>query len=359
MTVTSDWYTRFAAEARGESALYAEWAEGVAVDAPVLDILERLPRPKRQPPLIFAVSRLLGAPVEGYPVWREWVLAHADELVAEALQRTTQTNEPRRAAALVPLLAAIASHTAGTAAETAAGTAAGADATPLALVEIGASAGLCLYPDRYSYLFDGVRLDPANGPSPVLIECTTLGEPRVPMLHVPQTKSTLQALPPIAWRAGLDLTPLDVTNADDMHWLETLVWPEQHSRRERIREAITIARADPPHLVAGDAVRDLAGLVASAAAAAPDATVVVITVGVLVYLSVAERAAFVAAVGELDVRWISLEGPTVLPGVAAQLPSRTVDAPDPAPFVLALDGTPVAFCAPYGHVLHWIDHHEN
>jgi len=359
VTVTSDWYTRFAAEARGESALYAEWAEGVAVDAPVLDILERLPRPKRQPPLIFAVSRLLGAPVEGYPVWREWVLAHADELVAEALQRTTQTNEPRRAAALVPLLAAIASHTAGTAAETAAGTAAGADATPLALVEIGASAGLCLYPDRYSYLFDGVRLDPANGPSPVLIECTTLGEPRVPMLHVPQTKSTLQALPPIAWRAGLDLTPLDVTNADDMHWLETLVWPEQHSRRERIREAITIARADPPHLVAGDAVRDLAGLVASAAAAAPDATVVVITVGVLVYLSVAERAAFVAAVGELDVRWISLEGPTVLPGVAAQLPSRTVDAPDPAPFVLALDGTPVAFCAPYGHVLHWIDHHEN
>ena len=373
MTVTSDWYTRFAAEARGESALYTEWAEGVAVDAPVLDILERLPRPKRQPPLIFAVSRLLGAPVEGYPVWREWVLAHADELVAEALQRTTQTNEPRRAAALVPLLAAIADQTAGIAAQAAAGTAAGTaaraaagtDATPLALVEIGASAGLCLYPDRYSYLFDGVRLDPADGPSPVLIECTTLGEPPTPMLHVPQTQSTpqrqstLQTLPPIAWRAGLDLTPLDVTNVDDMHWLETLVWPEQHSRRERIREAITIARADPPHLVAGDAVRDLAALVSSAAAAAPDATVVVITVGVLVYLSVAERAAFVAAVSELDVRWISLEGPTVLPGVAAQLPPRAVDAPDSAPFVLALDGTPVAFCAPYGHVLHWIDHHEN
>ena len=361
MTVTSDWYTRFAAEARGESAIYAEWAEGVARDAPVLDILETLPRPKRQPPLIFAVSRLLGAPVEGYPVWREWVLNHADQLVAEALQRTTQTNEPRRAAPLVPLLAMIASQTAETAA--------GADAKPIALVEIGASAGLCLYPDRYSYLInassmkDGVRLDPADGPSPVLIECTTVGEPPTPSMPPPlpqtQTQSTLQSLPPIVWRAGLDLTPLDVTNTNDMHWLETLVWPEQHDRRERIREAITIAQADPPHLIQGDAVRDLATLVASAAAAVPDATVVVITSGVLVYLSVAERAAFVDAVSELDVRWISLEGPTVLPGVAAQLPPRTVDAPDPAPFVLALDGTPVAFCSPYGHVLHWIGGLEN
>jgi hypothetical protein len=333
VTITSDWYTRFAAEARGESALYAEWAEGVARDATVLDILETLPRPKRQPPLIFAVSRLLGAPVEGYPVWREWILEHADQLVAEALQRTTQTNEPRRAAPLVPLLARIAG--------------------PIALVEIGASAGLCLYPDRYSYLIDGVRLDPADGPSPVLIECTTVGEPPPPM-----PTPTLQSLPPIVWRAGLDLTPLDVTDTNDMHWLETLVWPEQHDRRERIRQAITIAQADPPHLIKGDAVRDLAALVASAAAAVPDATVVVITAGVLVYLSVAERAAFVDAVGELDVRWISLEGPTVLPGVAAQLPTRSVDAkndpPNSTPFVLALDGVPVAWCAPHGHVLDWI-----
>ena len=28
---------------------------------------------------------------------------------------------------------------------------------PLSLIEVGVSAGLCLYPDRYSHLYDGHR----------------------------------------------------------------------------------------------------------------------------------------------------------------------------------------------------------
>ena len=338
MTVTSDWYTRFATgEAAGESALYEGWARGVAMDDAVLRLLEALPRPKRQPNLIFAVSRLLGAPEEPYPVWREWLLEHWDQVRDDALQRSTQTNEPRRAAALVPLLAGIAG--------------------PIALLEIGASAGLCLYPDKYSYLYNGVPLGPvaqdpvalnpvahyqAWTPSSVVIDVTTTGVAPTPM---PWT------LPQIVWRAGLDLAPLDVHNSDDMHWLETLVWPEQHERRVRIRAAVDIARADPPHLMRGDAVADLAAIVAEARAAAPDATVVVVTAGVLVYLSGAERAAFVEAVTALGVRWISLEGVAVLPGVAEQLVSSP---PEPGLFVLALDGQPVAYCAPHGHRLHWL-----
>jgi hypothetical protein len=325
VTVTSDWYARFADEAHNESALYEAWARGVMVDAAVLDLLDQLPRPKRQPVLIFAVSRLLGAPEADYPEWREWLLSNWDRVRNEALKRSTQTNEPRRAAALVPLLAGIPG--------------------PIALLEVGASAGLCLYPDRYSYLIDGTPLNPVAGPSTVLVEVTTAGEPPAPLPWV---------LPSIVWRGGVDLAPLDVHNTNDMHWLETLVWPEQHTRRDRIRAAINIARADSPHLTRGDAVNDLAALAATAAAAAPDATLVVVTAGVLVYLSVAERAAFVAAVQALDVRWISLEGPTVLPDVAALLPEGP--SPAAAPFVLALDGVPVAYCAPHGHVLHWIAH---
>jgi hypothetical protein len=323
VSVTSDWFARFADEAHAESALYEAWARGVMVDDSVLDLLEELPRPKRQPVLIFAVSRLLGAPEADYPVWREWFVDNWDRVRGEALQRSTQTNEPRRAAALVPLLASITG--------------------PIALLEVGASAGLCLYPDRYSYLVNATPLDPAAGPSTVLIEVTTAGEPAAPMRW---------ALPDIVWRGGVDLAPLGVHNSNDMHWLETLVWPEQHNRRDRILAAIDIARADPPYLTRGDAVADLAALVARAATAAPGATLVVVTAGVLVYLSVAERAAFVAAVREFDVRWISLEGPTVLPEVAALLPEGP--APAAAPFVLALDGVPVAYCAPHGHVLHWI-----
>ncbi|MEV6157121.1 DUF2332 family protein [Nonomuraea sp. NPDC052129] len=46
--------------------------------------------------------------------------------------------------------------------------------------------------------------------------------------------------------------PLDVTSADDVRWLECLVWPEQHERLDRLRGAIRIARSEPAHLMAGD-----------------------------------------------------------------------------------------------------------
>ncbi|WP_267886568.1 DUF2332 family protein [Nocardia jinanensis] len=49
-------------------------------------------------------------------------------------------------------------------------------------------------------------------------------------------------LPTIAGRTGIDLNPLDVTNDEDMAWLDSLVWPEHHARRERLRHAAGIAR---------------------------------------------------------------------------------------------------------------------
>ena len=73
-------------------------------------------------------------------------------------------------------------------------------------------------------------------------------------------------LPEVAWRGGIDLNPLDVTDPDAMRWLETLVWPEQDDRRERLRHAIDVARADPPRLVRGDLLDELPALVAEAAA---------------------------------------------------------------------------------------------
>ena len=55
-------YSRFATdEAPGRSPLYAEWATGVAADPEAARILARIPETHRQPPLVFAVTRLLGA----------------------------------------------------------------------------------------------------------------------------------------------------------------------------------------------------------------------------------------------------------------------------------------------------------
>lgn len=316
---TADWYDRFArAEAHGQSAIYEDWAAGVAIDLEVLELLHELPLAKRQPNLIFAVSRLLGAPEGPYVGFRRWLLAHWPSVAAEASVRATQTNEPRRCAVILPLLARLPG--------------------PIALLEVGASAGLCLYPDRYSYSYNGVRrLDPPAGPSPVLLDCDSEGAVPLP-----------GALPEILWRAGLDRAPLSVDDADDRTWLETLIWPEQRERLARIRNAIALVRAEPPRIVAGDAVDGLAALAAEAPA---QATLVVVTSGTLVYLSRADRARFAEAVRATGAHWISLEGQAVLPEVERRLPP----APREGLFVLAENEQPVAFVAPHGQSIHWID----
>jgi hypothetical protein len=316
---SAGWYRDFGLlEARGQSAIYEEWALGVADDSEIISLIDTLPLQKRQPNLIFACARLLGAPEAGYPALRDWLREHWSEVVREALERSTQTNEARRCASLLPALALIPG--------------------PLALLEVGASAGLCLFPDRYSYSYDGgPRIDPPRGPSPVLLESTTTG--RMPMPT---------AVPRVTWRAGLDLRPLDVRNADDTLWLETLIWPEQEARRERVRAAIEIAAEDPPLIVRGDATTELAAL---AAQAPDDATLVIVTSAVLVYLPFAERMRFVDTLLALDARWISLEGLRGLPAVRAALPP---DGGSDGRFVLALDQRPLAFTGPHGQSLDWI-----
>ena len=183
-------YARFAEqEAPGRSDLYVEWAEGIAGDSDMQAILARIPESRRQPPLVFAVTRMLGAALDGYGAWRSFVVARADEIVAECTARRLQTNEPLRLAPLLPVLSEIDG--------------------PIALLEVGASAGLCLYPDRYSYRFvdaDGrlrSSLDPADGTSTVVLESRVEGD--LPPIRMPD----------VAWRAGIDLAPLDARDDRD------------------------------------------------------------------------------------------------------------------------------------------------
>jgi hypothetical protein len=313
---TAEWYRRFRAlETPGQSVIYADWAEGVADDAELLSLLIGLPRPKRQPNLIFACARLLGCPLAAYREFRGWLLENWPAVAAEAVARATQTNEPRRLTAIMPVLAGIGPR--------------------VALLEVGASAGLCLYPDRYSYDYSGHRVDPEDGPSAVLLSTVATGP--VPLPEHP---------PEVVWRAGLDLNPLDVCNPQDVSWLETLVWPEQTERRRRLDAAMAIVRKDPPLLVAGDALAGLTQLAALAPAGVP---LVVVSPAVLVYLAPEQREAFADTVGDHG-RWISLDGAGVLPRVDAHLPVT----PAPGDFTVSLDGRPVARCGPHGQTLDWI-----
>jgi len=308
---TADRFRRFAErEVRGTSSCYEEWALGVAADPEVLDLLDALPEPKRQPNLVFAAARHAGISAGPYPGFRAALLANWAAVREIVLARRTQTNEPGRCAILLPLLAAL--------------------PQPLALLEVGASAGLCLYPDRYAYRYDD---RPVLGDSAVVLDCATTGPVPFP-----------ERLPEIVWRAGIDLDPLDVNSADDVRWLETLIWPEHDHRRARLAAALDVVRADPPRIVAGD----LNAHVAALAAEAPEgATLVIFHSAVLVYLSPGERAAFVDGVQALRAIWIANEGPGVLPGISGQ---------DTTMFVLTMDGVPVAHAAGHGHSLRWLTH---
>lgn len=309
-------YRRFAeVEAAPVSPAYAELAVTVAGNPAVLGFLAGLPRGKRQPNLLFAAVQYL----HGRPPTAEelpgWVLDDAERVRGTMLARATQTNEPARCGALLPVLAALPG--------------------PVALIEVGASAGLCLYPDRYSYDYDR---RPVGPPSSLHVHLATSGGVPVP-----------DRLPEVSARIGVDLNPLDPTDADDRAWLRALVWPGPPAadRLARLDAAAVIARKDPPRMLRGDLIDRLPealGLVPEGS------TAVVFHTAVLPYVPSERKTAFVALLRELGVRWIAQEGPGALPDVDAQLGD-----PDEARgrFVLSLDGRPLAWTAPHGGRIDW------
>jgi hypothetical protein len=320
-------FRRFAlSEARGRSPLYEHLALGVANDPEVAGLLEELPPEKRQPNLLFATVRFVAGVQPEYGSFREVVLGRRDEVTATMLARRTQINEPARCATLLPALAALDG--------------------PLALLEVGASAGLCLYPDRYGYDFrrtagEDVRIDGSP-----LLTCA---------VHAPAPLPGRR--PAVAWRAGIDLDPLDVADPEDLRWLACLLWPGEEGRTERLEAAAAVARADPPRLVRGDLVEELHALADQAPSTAP---LVVFHSAVLTYLPTERRVAFAHAVGELisdrGAVWLANEAATVL----ADLPHPPpVDLPEPppgpTPFLLVRDGhRPLAWTDGHGTWLQWI-----
>jgi hypothetical protein len=232
-------YREFARDSRDESPAYEELAAAVAEDQELLRLLDGLPEPKRQPNLLFAATRYLGGPVMPPAAFRDWAVSHWADLTATMRERSTQTNEPARCATLLPVLAAL--------------------PQPLALLEVGAAAGLCLYPDEYQYRFDGLSIGPPE--SLVRIDCAVSGDIPVPA-----------EVPKVVWRAGIDLNPLDVADDDDLRWLESLIWFGQPERVARLRAAARIVRASPPMIRRGDLLAELPAL---AAQAPPSATLVV------------------------------------------------------------------------------------
>lgn len=323
-------YRWFGAEAEPTSPVWGRLCAWIAETPALASRLDALPGQARQPNRFLAALRYLDGPTEPGPELLAWVEQHWPRIEAVILTKNTQTNEPGRCAVLAPLLASL--------------------PQPIALLELGTSAGLCLLADHYRYAYSGA-IDATTAPA-----AASLDAPVFPCV----TDTALPADPAglvIAARHGLDRNPLDVADPDVRRWLRALVWPGESDREQRLGQALAIAASDPPPTTRVDLADDPAALLGTQldalAASAPGATPVILHSAALAYLETDDRAAVVSAIRASGAHWLSFEGPTVIHELRS-----AVDALPPVPyaphFIVSLDGVPRARAQSHGRWAHWL-----
>lgn len=316
----ADWYRHWArVETHGASPTYERLALAVADDPEVLALLATVEPGRRQPNLLFGALRWhdvdVGDPVSSLA----WVRDHPDEVVHLLRTRRTQTNEANRSAVLLPALARL--------------------PQPLALIEVGSSAGLCLLYEHWRYHYVGEDMDHYVGRtnSRVTLRCNISGNVPLP-----------SEVPRIGWRAGLDVDPVDAGDPEARRWLRCLVWPEHEDRARTLVDALNVAAEVHPPVRRGDLTRDLAGLLDEV----PDgATTVVTHSAALTYVDTAARENVVQLLSQRGVHRLGAEGPDVLPHLVGLLP----DHPQPeGRVVVSLDDQALALAHPHGRTLAWL-----
>ncbi|MGL4542208.1 MAG: DUF2332 domain-containing protein [Polymorphobacter sp.] len=146
-----------------------------------------------------------------------------DNRLLDGLASAPQTNEVARSGVLMPGLLVIAQIT----------------GLPLALYELGASAGLNLRLDDYGYVLGGVAFGPPDPPLTLVPRWSGAPPPAAPLN--------------VAARRGVDLNPLDLRDPATREKLLAFVWPEQVARVHRLEAAIAAFVADPVLLDKADA----------------------------------------------------------------------------------------------------------
>ncbi|MFP7199569.1 DUF2332 domain-containing protein [Lysinibacillus halotolerans] len=247
----SEQFQRFAKyECENSSKLYEVLSYQIAEDAELLDIVTTIPTGQPKPNLLFAIvhyllfekdeslknyyptfsDHLLPAE-EAFLPFKQFVLKHEQSLNELFQTKLVQTNEVRRCAYLYPMLAEIYEE----------------HKQPLALVEIGTSAGLQLGVDQYNYLYNG-EISVTNSKTPVIISSENIGTP---------LPNAIYTTPKVKTRIGVDLNPIDVKDENELRWLQALIWPEHHERRELLKAAANVVTQLDLHLVQGDGIAKL------------------------------------------------------------------------------------------------------
>lgn len=236
-------------ECKGSSSLYEYLSINIAKDDTILEITRAARDGQPVPNLLFgAVHYLLlkgkeHSLKEYYPSvvehpksykesfghFKNFCMTYQDEIESILKTRLVQTNEVRRCAYLYPAFCAIYEIA----------------KKPLALVEIGTSAGLQLLWDQYSYTY-GQNNIYGNHDSRLTITAEVEGN------HIPSLQVTP---PPLSTRIGLDLNPIHLNDEKEKLWLKSLIWPEHTERLFMFEEAASYIKECPVSLVEGDGVR--------------------------------------------------------------------------------------------------------
>lgn len=239
------------------SPLYGRIASAVAEDPDLLDVVAESRRNQPVPLLFLAAVHytLAAAPDHALARWyptvsgsaisaddpaealRDFVLHHRGTITDLVRTRSVQTNEVGRCALLLPAFGIVARRS----------------ERPLAIIEIGCSAGLNLRFDDYRVDYVGPDGDVSAGrlDSPVVLTCAMRGR------RPPLPDAGME----IGSRLGIDLRPLYVADPADAAWVRALVWPDQPERHRRLGQAMRLLVEDPPALIAGDALIDLPAVV--------------------------------------------------------------------------------------------------
>jgi hypothetical protein len=292
-------------DAAGTSALYERVAVALSESGEALRAIETSPARKRHPTVILAALHDLAlagrapALAAAYAAGDsdaaagaaiDTLLRMTESVVAIAVRRPPRPNETGRCAVLYPAIAEAARR---------------AGANTVGLIDVGCGAGLNLNVGRVGITYsNGQSLGDRS--SPVQMSSKIAGDHPVPA----------RAMPEVVARVGVDLDPVDVTEADDARWLRACLRPDQTERAARLEAELALAATAPPLLLHGDAVEVLPDAFARVPA---DALPVVVTTWALSRFSLESRLRFLhrldeAAAGRA-VAWVSAEGVGVAPAI--------------------------------------------
>jgi hypothetical protein len=260
------------------------------------------------------------------------LLRMTDAVADTAARRPVRATETGRCAALYPAIAEAARR---------------AGAKAVGLIDVGCSAGLNLNVDRVGITY-------GNGPS--------LGDPSSPV----QLRSRIahdrpvptRAIPEVVARIGVDLDPIDVTDADAARWLRACLPPDRPERIARLDAEMALAATARPLLLSGDVAELLPDAIDRVPA---DALPVVITTWALSRFPRETRQRFLCRLEEAGasraVAWVSAEGV----GVAPTIPTLG-DRPASGHSIIGLalfglsapPAETIGRCWSRGHVLAWL-----